>query len=342
MKHALGLVFLFCAAAIGAQDLPTPIVDNPFAKPGIRNASPGKALSITYERQPNYKLMSGQADAQDKGDNEVEAKERFEAKIKFPLVLRGHWKVLGDMYYSFERYDFDELRQEDYFAFQAIDGTALKRTRLTLFGFRSMSPKHYIALRGEVSANGDYGGFIDLNKKFMVYRVAGVFGIKKNEDTELGFGVMANNSFRRSAVYPFMLYNHNFNDKWGLETVLPIKATLRRNLSEKSILSFAAEYWSSAYALDLEPPNAPAPVGYIFKSAAAQFFVEWEKNFLNTWTWVSFRGGYSYNFDSRFVLNGTRTGGQIDAYPSNSVFVSVSLFLAPPKKFMEANTRTAK
>ena len=172
----------------------------------------------------------------------------------------------------------------------------------------------------------------------MVYRASAVLGVKRNEDTELGFGITLNDNFKRYTVLPFVLYNHNFSDKWGLETLLPIRFKLRHNMNEKNLLSLAAEYWSSAYSLDLQLPGETAPQNYIFKSAAAQFFVEWETNKLSSWTWFAFRGGYSYNFNSKFVLPGTRNGGRIDAFPSNSVFVSATFFLAPPKNYLEVDS----
>ncbi len=340
MKYLSFFALLLYAGTLVGQDLPTPIVGNPFAQPGIRYGSPGKAFVIEYERFPNYKLQGGVFPSDEKGLSELENKERFEAKIKFPLVLKGNWKVLVDIYYSHERYNFEEIAPENNYAFQAIDGDALKRARLTLYTFRSMSPKNYVALRMETSSNGAYPGLARFEKRYMVYRLAAIFGIKKNEDTEWGFGAITNYGFKRFTAYPFILYNHNFNEKWGLETVLPIKYSLRHNLTEKSLLTMSAEYWSSAYSITLKPPGALMPPDYIFKSSALQFYVKWEKNLLNAWTWVSFRTGYAYNFDSKFILEGTRNGGRINAFPSNSIFFSAGVFLAPPKKFMEANSRT--
>jgi hypothetical protein len=328
---------LWACAATG-QDLPTPIVDNLFAKPGIRNGSPGKGFSISYERHPNYGLQGGILNEGKKGKSDVESKERFETKLKIPIFLRCNWKILGDVYYAFEKYRFETIQPPNNYAFEAIDGEALKRARFTLYAFRSISDKNYLGFRGEVSANGAYDGFVDFGRRYMIYRGAAIFGMKKSDDNELGFGAMVSHSFDRLRAYPFMIFNHNFNEKWGLETVLPIKYSLRHNLSEKSLLSLSAEYWSSAYSLDLQPPNATVPQPYVFRSSAAQVFLEWEKMLLTNWTWVSFRLGYSHNFDSRFVLEGTRDGGKIDAFPSNSIFLTAAFFISPPKQFMEAHS----
>lgn len=320
-----------------AQDLPTPIVGNLFAQPGIQNGSPGRALSIEYERQPRFKLSGGATESSQNFENEVEYKERFEAKLKFPLLLKDKWKVLGDLYYAYERYGFEDIDPAAAYVFNPLDGTKLQRTRLTGYVFRSLSNRTYLTIRAEASSNGNYKGIANFDRRYMVYRIAPVVGIKRNENTEIGFGVMFTDNFKRYTALPFMIYNHNFNERWGTENILPIRFKLRHNLNEKNLLNFAAEYWSSAYSLELTPPNETAPHNYIFKNASAQFFMEWETNKFSDWTWFAFRGGYSYNFDSKFVLPGTRNDGRVDAFPSSSVFVSATFFLAPPKKFLDRN-----
>jgi Domain of unknown function (DUF6268) len=332
------LILLFLASLLRAQDLPTPVVGNLFAKPGIRNGSPGRGLSIEYERQPRFRLSGGAMEGNGNGKNEVEAKERFEAKMKFPILLKNKWKVLGDLYHSFERYSFESIDPASEYIFQPIDGEMLRRSRLTAYVFKSLSERTYLALRFEASSNGKYKGIANFDKRYMVYRTSAIIGVKRNEDTELGFGVMLADNFRRYTAIPFLLYNHNFSDKWGLETLLPIRLKLRHNMNEKNLLSLAAEYWSSAYSLDIQAPGENTPHDYIFKSAATQFFVEWETNKLSKWTWFALRGGYSYNFNSKFVLPGTRNDGRIDAFPSSSIFISATFFVAPPKDYLDGGS----
>jgi len=342
MKSWQYLLPFFFPCLLAAQDLPTPIVGQLFAQPGINNGSPGRGFNIEYERQPRFKLAGGAMDGNENGKNEVEAKERFEAKLKFPLVRKNEWKVLGDIYHSFERYYFESIDSASLYAFQPLDGKMLRRTRLTGYIFKSISAKRYLALRIEASSNGKYNSIAKFQRRYMVYRASAVLGIKKNDDTELGLGVTFNDNFGRLTAFPFALFNHNFNERWGLETLLPIRYKLRHNVNERNLFSIAAEYWSSAYSLDLLTPGETAPHEYIFKNASAQFFVEWETNKMSSWTWFALRGGYSYNFNSRFVLPGTRNDGRIDAFPSSSVFISAAFFLAPPKAYIQANSSKEK
>ncbi len=335
MKYLHLLLLAFVPMLLMAQDLPTPVVGNIFVKPGIRNGSPGRGLSIEYERQPRFNLNGGGWKEQDNGSNEVAYKERFEAKLKFPLLNKEEWKILGDLYHSYERYEFDGIEPSSQYAFGPLDGVRLHRTRLTGYLFKALTERAYLTFRLEASSNGSFHGLVNLDRRYMVYRVAAILGLKRNEDAEMGFGVMFMDNFSRYTAVPILIYNRNFSDKWGLEAILPLRMKLRHNLNDRNILSFGTEYVSSAYSLDLQPPGENAPVPYIFKNSAAQAFLEWETNKLSKWTWFSLKGGYSYNFDSRFILPGTRRDGRIEAFPSSSIFLSAAFFIAPPKDYLE-------
>ena len=186
MKVLKHLILLLFPCVLTAQDLPTPIAGNVFVKPGIRNGSPGRGLSIEYERQPRFNLNGGGWGEQNDGSNEVSSKERFEAKLKFPLLNKEEWKILGDLYHSYERYQFDAIEPGSQYSFGQLDGVRLHRTRLTGYLFKALSQRSYLTFRLEASSNGSFEGLAKLNRRYMVYRVAAILGMKPNEDTEIG------------------------------------------------------------------------------------------------------------------------------------------------------------
>lgn len=316
---------------VKAQDFPTPIIGHAFCKPGVENASPGKGLSIQYIRHPNYELTSGFKLEDNRRRSDVERKERLDAKLKIPLLNKDEWKALIGLYHSFEKYTFDYIAPPNNYYFNAIDDQMLKRTRATAFLFKALDSRNYLALRLGASFNGNYEGLVQFDNRYAVYRAALVWGFKKTNDKELGIGLLMNKSFRRTAVYPFLIYNRTFNEKWGIESVLPVKISLRRNLNEESLLLASAEYWSSAYSMDIVPNEASRVVDFHFKSSAMHFYVDWQNRLLSNWTWTSLKLGYAWNFDSRFI--NTETDQNFNAFPSHSIFVSVGFFLSPPKNF---------
>ena len=137
----------------------------------------------------------------------------------------------------------------------------------------------------------------DFDEQYRVWRGAVIYGIKKRADKEVAFGLTYNNSFRRTIVLPFWVWNQTFNDKWGIETVLPLKITVRRNFKHNDMLLFGTDYWSSGYSMDIQSDAQAAAEQYLFKSSALHLFVDYQKRLISDWTWISLKAGWAYNFD---------------------------------------------
>lgn len=326
----LFLLSLFISTTLLAQDFPTPIIGNDLVKSGVRNASPGKGLSIEYFLHPSYDLQNNFLSNSGKQKADVDSKKFIETKLKIPLANSDKFRALIGFSHTYEKYDFNQISVDDNFLLQAINDVPLRRTRANLIFFYALNNKNYLAFRGESSFNGNYQGLIDFDEQYRVWRGAVIYGIKKRADKEVAFGLTYNNSFRRTIVLPFWVWNQTFNDKWGIETVLPLKITVRRNFKHNDMLLFGTDYWSSGYSMDIQSDAQAAAEQYLFKSSALHLFVDYQKRLISDWTWISLKAGWAYNFDSRFIRVATDT--DIDAFPSNNLFISAGFFVSPPER----------
>ena len=333
MKSSCTIFFLiFLAVSIlSAQDIPTPFIEQSFVKPGIRNTTPGKGLSITYFLHPRYRLQTETNDETVRA--QLERRERLDVKLKIPLWNRERTKFLLGLYHSFEKYDFEMERSINTPFLDAIDGRRLKRSRMTAYYFRALNDKNYLAFRIGASYNGAYDKLINFDERYAVYRGAVILGIKRRVDRELALGVLVTKNFQRVLPLPVVIYNRTFNERWGLETAVPAQALIRRNFSETSMITMGYEYFSSAYSLDVYDRGLENPTDYVFKSSAIKFSTAYNQRLLTSWTWVRFEAGYALNFDSRFIEVGN-IDNRVAAAPSNSFFISVSVFLSPPKPWV--------
>lgn len=322
----IGLL-LFSNITLIAQDFPTPIIGNDLVKSGVTNASPGKGLSIEYFLHPKYGLQNN-FDGPEKEKTDVDSKKFIETKLKIPIANKDDFRMLLGFSHTYEKYDFNQISPENNFLFRAIDDVPLRRTRANVILFFAMNSKNYLAFRAEASFNGNYSGIVDFDKRYRVYRGAIIYGIKKRPDKEIAWGLTYNNSFERTLVLPFMVWNRTFNDKWGLETVLPLKITVRRNFKHNDMLLFGTDYWSSGYSMDITPTGQNNSERYIFKSSALHLFADYQKRLATDWTWISLKAGWAYNFDSRFIRVNTDT--DINAFPSSNLFISLGFFVSPP------------
>ena len=330
MTRWLTLLLLFGATLLAAQDLPTPIVGHAFCKSGVENGAPGRGLVLEYFLHPSYDLQGQSTENGEKAGNDVDNRKFIEAKIKLPLVNTDPFKWLIGFGHTYEKYDFDDISARNNFLFESIDDVPLRRTRFSTILFRSLNEKNYVALRLGASFNGNYRGLVDFESRYSVYRAAAIWGFKKDPYRELAVGLTYNNSFNRTLVLPFFLWNRTFNEKWGLESIMPLKVNVRRNFTKTSLLLVGYEYWSSAYSMDIQGPDDAMLLDYHFRSSAVHFSVDYQKRLATEWTWVGLKAGWAWNFDSRF----TRTTDDQDfqAFPSNSFFISFSFFVSPPER----------
>lgn len=327
------LFFLFSFYLI-AQDFPTPIFGHAFCKSGVENAAPGRGLVIEYFLHPKYNLQSNFGNPNRKEKNKVDNKKFIEAKLKLPIINTDPFKMLIGFAHTYEKYDFEQIAPPDNYLFQAIDDISLRRTRASLILFKSLSYKNYLAIRLGASYNGNYSGLVDFERRYAVYRASAIYGFKKNPNKELAIGLTLNNSFNRTLILPFFLWNQTFNDKWGLSTILPLKINVRRNFKNNSLLLVGYEYWSSAYSMDITPNDQDFAEDFHFRSSAIHFSADYQKRLVSDWTWIGIKAGWAMNFDSRFTR--TTTDTVIDAFPSNSFFISLSFFVSPPERVRKA------
>ena len=144
---------------------------------------------------------------------------------------------------------------------------------------------------------------------------------------EWGLGLNFTNSFRSTIVLPFVLYNKNFNEKFGVEIVLPVLILGRWNIKEGTLLIFGAEYSSRSYAIDV--PNQTGSINYDMNHSEIRFPLRLEQK-IRSWVWVGGQIGYQYNFSTDFDAT---ADSAFKVEPKSSPYFKIGLFISPPDDF---------
>jgi len=195
---------------------------------------------------------------------------------------------------------------------------------------KSFNEKYYTILRLRTAYAGTFDKLFNFEERYATYSAIGAFGIKKRDDLEIGFGLSFSNSFRRTAIFPFLVYNQTFNDKWGIESLLPAQIYGRYNINDKSLLIFGFNFNSSSYSIDVEEDAANAI--YNFNHSEISASVAYERN-IAPWVWISIKGGFRYSFSSDFEK--VNDDFSLEAKPGATPFIRVSIFLSPPDKYIK-------
>lgn len=158
--------------------------------------------------------------------------------------------------------------------------------------FKPLDEKHFLIVQGNIeSAFTPDEGKIDNIKKSIYYYGSAFYGWKKGDYRMIGVGISRTYRLGRPLFVPVLLYNRTFNDRWGIEAVLPARAHVRYNFSTNSML--LGGYELEGQQVDLVNSNNFLQRGEIkprlvFEQRLKGFF------------WLSLQAGYRVN--GRFNL----------------------------------------
>lgn len=296
-------------------------------KPGVLNKSRSKGLLLEYGLNGGYNYTVQNEFVQSNNNSEVEYSNNFKAKVKVPIINATGLKLLAGYEYEVEKLYFDEINGLESNVFESLDGKRLKTNKFTLYGSKSLNDKHYAIFRVRVAYNGDFEAWNDFDNRYATYSAAGIFGVKPNDNLEWGIGLTYSNNPERTRVLPFLIYNRTFNDKWGLETVLPVQIYGRYNANKDCILLFGSEFRSKNYSVDLNTNAQALSSTYNFRHAEILFQTSLEQH-LFSWVWLNVKAGYQLPLRSRFN-NVTLPEYSFRAKPGGQPYFRIGLFLSP-------------
>jgi hypothetical protein len=103
--------------------------------------------------------------------------------------------------------------------------------------FKPLDEKHFVIVQANVDAAlTPNDGSINGIGRSLYYYGSAFYGWKKGDYRMVGVGLSRTYRLGRSLIVPVLLYNRTFNDRWGIEAVLPARAHVRYNFSTNSML----------------------------------------------------------------------------------------------------------
>ena len=304
-----------------------------FCKPGIRNKTRSRGVEIAY----NF-TQGGQVKEEEDGTlvppfSEVNYLRNLIFKLKVPFLNRDGVKILGGFAHQTERYKFDLIGPSFNEVFDRIGSRLLKNTSFSLMAIKPIDDKQYISGQYKVNFNGDYPGLAALRSRYLAQNISALYGRKLSDDFEWGVGFSFSTNFRRTITFiPFFLYNRNFNDKWGIEMVLPAFVHGRYNISNTTILSFGPKYNSRSYSIDVVEGAIQEKKIFGMNHSEVLLMISLERK-LHPWIWFHVEGGYQVNFSTDFeTLEGSDNSFQVEL--QNAPYLRIGIFIAPPDDYL--------
>lgn len=220
----------------------------------VQYLSPTKLISIGYELQLPQTITTsfvpfGTEPMPSEGNPSATfLSHGLRLGANFPVISRSNIIInLGVNYYE-SRMQFDNPDAVSNAVHQALKERGLRTAGLMATVFKPLNEKNFVIIAANADLNGNYN-FIDLQPlNTLRYSLLGIYGWKKSDKLMWGLGWAR--TYRLGEVnntVPLLMYNRTFNDRWGIEALLPARLNIRHNFSPVSLLMLGYELEGNSY-----------------------------------------------------------------------------------------------
>lgn len=300
-----------------------------YATQKVVNQTPQRILSLGYEYQsgftmPSIKLGPLLPASQ---DFQVEQVQSIRAQANIPVISTN--KIIWQMGLNYWSSKFNIANAASNSFTSRIHANAMTSAGINTLLFKPLNEKNYLILQASADFNGVFSSFKDINNRSLTVSGTAIYGWKTSDKNMMGLGV--SRTYRAGSVLhiPVLLWNKTFNDKWGMELLLPARGHLRYNFSTTNMLQLGFELEGNQYWMNL--PNSQNGAVFIQRGELKPRIM-WERK-ISGFVWLSAQAGIRYNwrFDVMNEYNGKRDNQRyFSSNLGNPLFFNISINLVSP------------
>lgn len=305
------------------------------ASPGVEGDRRPKGVEINYFQINNYAIESkSEKEGVGNKNGEIEQFTGLEFKLKAPVVLKPRTKVLIGLSYKVEEYNFENAANIDYPLYRNLEDKILRSAGLDFYLSRSITKNRFILGKFGLELNGDFTDAGLPFSRFFKYSAAALLGWKVNPRTSYGVGLYLSYTFGRPRIYPGFLWNKTFNEKWGIEALLPANFMVRYSFSEKSILLGGFDVNGQSYHIIIDDPPLNTIKTLELRRSDILLMLTYEQEIYD-FLWFSISAVHRFNINFYLSENDDFSNNAIlDNNIQNKPYLKFSIFLVPPRKLM--------
>lgn len=243
----LGLLCFCAVQQVQAQPQELEVVEE-LATPNVRGMNRGRGIVIGYERLPDFAIDSESDDPRiGNGSGKVRRHNKFNTRVMVPVLNKPQSTLLVGVDYQLEEFNFENISQNSYSLYRYLEDKDLKSLGLQFAYLHSIDTRRFYLARINGELNGDYTRDNINISDYLKVTLDLAYGWKKTPDYALGIGLQVGYTFGRQSIYPGILFNRTFNDKWGVESIFPANTRLRYNFNDKTFLYGGYRLEGSSY-----------------------------------------------------------------------------------------------
>ena len=262
-----------------------------FCTQKVLNQTPQRIISLGFEQygafeMPGVSFLTRQAPAQI-NINQVNA---IRAQVNVPVISTN--KLIWQMGFNYWSSKFNVANPNVNEFATALSNNALLTAGLNTTVFKPLNEKNFLIFQASADVNGLFENVNDIQNKAMTASGTIIYGWKTSEKNMIGAGLARTYRAGRLLHVPVLFWNKTFNDKWGMELLLPARGFVRYNFSTTSMLQAGFELEGNQFLVRL--PQTLSINTYIQRGEVKPRIM-WDKK-LTGFLWLNAQAGLRYNY----------------------------------------------
>jgi hypothetical protein len=296
----------------------------------VLNQTPQKIISIGFERNGSF-LMPGVplgGMLQAFKDENVQKVSAFKAQVNIPVISNNKiiWQM-GANYWG-SNFNFEKTASSQFATY--LNNHTMTSAGLNTTIFKPLNEKNFLIIQASADVNGLFHNFSAINKDALTLSGTVIYGWKKSEKNMIGTGIARTYRAGQLIHVPILFWNKTFNDKWGMELLLPARGFMRYNFSTFNMLQAGFELEGNQFWM---PSTNRIENGAVFiQRGEFKPKVMWDKK-LSGFVWFHAEAGMRYNwrFEVMNVYNGKKEAQRyFESRLGNPLFFNIGFNFVSP------------
>lgn len=258
----------------------------------VLNQLPQRIISVGYEYHGSFDMPGVKIgpDLPAYQDFRVEQVSAIRAQANIPVISTNRiiWQLGAN--YSSSKYAIQNPGN-NLFA-SSLNNRSMITAGINTTIFKPLNEKNFLIAQSSLDMNGVFQNLDDLNSKAFTVSGTLIYGWKTSEKNMIGTGISRTYRAGQILHIPVLLWNRTFNDRWGMELLLPARGHVRYNFSNTNILQLGFELEGNQFWMN--QPGTPNGALFVQRGEMKPRMI-WDKK-ISGFFWLSAQAGLRYNW----------------------------------------------
>ena len=257
----------------------------------VLNQTPQRILSLGYEHYGGFSMPGVSFNAkQFPTQIEIAQVNALRAQVNVPVISTNKliWQM-GVNYWS-SKFNVSNPTVNDFAT--ALDKTALLTAGINTTVFKPLNEKNFLIFQASTDLNGLFENANAIQNKAITLSGTIIYGWKTSEKNMIGTGLARTYRAGQLMHLPVLFWNKTFNDKWGMELLVPARGFVRYNINTSNIIQAGFELEGNQFSMPI--PSTQRDLFYLQRGEFKPRIM-WDKK-ITGFLWFSAQVGLRYNY----------------------------------------------